>query len=96
MPESPNLDAIFQQYGYRAQVTGEASFFAIHFTDKEILDYRDVLAADDKEEKTKLFFHLLNNGIFLAGSLRGNLSTEIGEPEVDRLLNVMEDYLKNR
>jgi glutamate-1-semialdehyde 2,1-aminomutase len=90
------LTGLFQQYGYRACVTGEASFFAIHFTDKEVLNYRDAIAADDKEEKTRLFFHLLNNGIFLAGSLRGNLSTEIGESEVDRLLNVMEDYLKSR
>jgi len=90
------LSELFQRYGYQARITGEASFFGIHFTNKEIWDYRSAVMADDKEEKTRLFFHLLNNGIFMSGNLRGNLSTEIGEAEINKLMNVFEDYLKKQ
>ncbi|MFC1885475.1 aspartate aminotransferase family protein [Thermodesulfobacteriota bacterium] len=90
------LSDLFQRYEYQARITGEASFFKIHYTNMEIWDYRSAVMADDKEEKTRLFFHLLNNGIFISRDTRGNLSTATGEAEINNLMNVVEDYLKKR
>lgn len=90
------LSELIQQYNYKGCVTGETSFFAFHLTDQEIWDYRDAIKCVNKVEQEKLFFHFLNGGIFLASTLRGNLSMPMGKPQIHKLLNVFEDYLAKR
>jgi glutamate-1-semialdehyde 2,1-aminomutase len=42
-----------KQYSYKARVTGEASFRAIHFTDEEVRDYRSAVKDSDEAEQEK-------------------------------------------
>ena len=88
------LTSLFDRYGYKARVTGETSFFKIHFTDREVVDYRSARQGVNKEEEKKIFFHLLNRGIFVESQVRGCLSVPMGKTEIHALLNGMEDYLK--
>jgi glutamate-1-semialdehyde 2,1-aminomutase len=90
------LAALFAFYHYKARVTGETSFFKIHFTDEEIFDYRTARKGVNKEEEKKIFFHLLNRGIFVESQTRGNISVPTGKKEIHTLLNAVEDYLKKR
>jgi glutamate-1-semialdehyde 2,1-aminomutase len=89
-----SIASLMQRYKYRGSVTGETSFFKIHFSENEICDYRSALIAVNKKEQSKLFFHFLNNGIFLESQIRGNLSVPMRGKEIHCLLNVFEDYLK--
>ena len=89
------LAGLMEQYRYKGCVTGETSFFKIHFTDEDVYDYRTALKGIDREEESRIFFHCLNHGIFLESRVRGCLSTPMKETEIHTLLNVFEDYLKN-
>lgn len=79
------LTEVFEEVGVKAQVTGVASLFNIHFSDQEIIDYRDAAAAD-KELALLLFLDLLNRGISLAPRGMGCLSTPMTETELDALV----------
>ncbi len=88
------LSDLFQKYNYEGCVTGEASFFKVHFTREEVWDYRSAMKAVNKTEQQKIFFHLLNRGIFLESKIRGCLSVPMGRPEIHALLDAFEDYMK--
>ncbi len=88
------LSSLFERYGYKARVTGETSFFKVHFTDQEVVDYRSAQKGVNKEEQKKIFFHSLNRGIFMESQVKGCLSVPMGKAEIHKLLEVMEDYLK--
>jgi glutamate-1-semialdehyde 2,1-aminomutase len=90
------LTSLFGWYEYKACVTGETSFFKIHFTDEEIIDYRSAQRGVNKAEARKVFFYLLNRGIFLESTVKGCLSAPMQKKEIHALLNAMEDYLKKQ
>jgi len=90
------LSGLFDRYGYKARVTGETSFFKVHFTEQEVVDYRSARKGVNKEEERKIFFHLLNRGIFVESQVKGCLSIPMGRAEVHALLEAMEDYLKKQ
>lgn len=90
------LSFLFDRYQYKVRVTGETSFFKIHFTDQEITDYRSAQKGVNKEEQRKIFFHLLNRGIFLESQIRGCLSVPMEKEEINILLDRVEDYLKKQ
>jgi glutamate-1-semialdehyde 2,1-aminomutase len=90
------LSGLFDRYGCRARVTGETSFFKVHFTDQEVVDYRSARKGVNKEEERKIFFHLLNRGIFVESQIRGCLSVPMEKAEIHALLDAMEDYLKKQ
>jgi glutamate-1-semialdehyde 2,1-aminomutase len=90
------LTLLFDRYGYKARVTGETSFFKIHFTDGEVVDYRSAQKGVNKAEARKIFFHMLNRGIFLESTVKGCISVPMQKREIYALLNVMEDYLKEQ
>jgi glutamate-1-semialdehyde 2,1-aminomutase len=90
------LSDLMQHYRYKGCVTGETSFFKIHFTTDEIYDYRSAKKCEDKAEQAKIFFHSLNHGIFMESKVRGCLSVPMGKAEIHKLLNVFEDYLKKK
>lgn len=86
------LTEVFEEVGVKAQVTGLASLFNIHFTDQEIIDYRDAAAAD-KELASLLFLDLLNRGISLAPRGMGCLSTPMTETELETLVTNVKSSL---
>jgi len=86
------LTEVFEEVGVKAQVTGVASLFNIHFTDQEIIDYRDAAAAD-KELASLLFLDLLNRGISLAPRGMGCLSTPMTETELNALVSTVKASL---
>lgn len=67
------------------QVTGLGSLFGIHFTDREVLSYRDI-AAGDYDLRDRMFLGLLNEGILMASNLVGSLSTATTRDDVDGFL----------
>ncbi|MFX0200771.1 MAG: aspartate aminotransferase family protein, partial [Candidatus Hodarchaeota archaeon] len=79
------ITEVFEEVGVKAQITGVASLFNIHFTDQEIIDYRDTAVAD-KELASLLFLDLLNRGISLAPRGMGCLSTPMTETELEALV----------
>ena len=90
------LRNVFQKYRLPAQVTGEASFFAIHLKEGEISDYRSVVRGANQKLRREMFLFLINHGIFCDSSLRGVLSTPMTMKEINIFLNCVEDFLKNR
>lgn len=88
------LRDLFARYGIPAQITGEASFFAIHFKSGEITDYRSVATGVNKLLEKGMFVHLLNHGIFCSSNLRGVTSTPMTMKEINSFLNATEDFLK--
>jgi glutamate-1-semialdehyde 2,1-aminomutase len=67
------------------QVTGLGSLFGIHFTDQEVLTYRDI-ASGDYDLRDRMFLGMLNEGILLASNLVGSLSTATSEQDVEDFL----------
>ncbi len=80
------LRAVFDELEVPAQVTGVASLFGIHFTDKEIVDYRSALSSDGDMTKA-LFTGLLNEGILIQTGGAGALNTLTTDEEVDALVD---------
>ena len=67
------------------QVTGLGSLFGIHFTDREVLNYRDI-ASGDYDLRDRMFLGLLNEGILMASNLVGSLSTATTEQDVGQFV----------
>jgi glutamate-1-semialdehyde 2,1-aminomutase len=80
------LNQLFHQQNVPAVVTGLASLFRIHFTAKPIRNYRDTLRKN-MESHGKLFFWLLNHGIYLDARGMGCLSLPMEEEHVDTLVD---------
>ncbi len=90
------LRSIFRKYRLPAQVTGEASFFAIHFVEGKVVDYRSVMRGANQKLRKEMFLFLLNHGIFCDSSLRGVLSVPMTTEEIHFFLDRVEDFLENR
>jgi len=83
---------LFRELRIRAQVTQGGSLFNIHFTDREILNSRDVAHADHNLLR-EFFFSLLNRGIYIAPRGYGCISTPMTENEIDMLLETLRSSL---
>ena len=75
------------------QVTGLGSLFGIHFTEKEILNYRDI-ASGDYDLRDRMFLGLLNEGILMASNLVGGLSTATTQQDVADFLAAFQAALE--
>jgi len=74
----------FQKTGIDGQVTGAGSLFRIHMHSLPLVDYRSAHAAGiDTQTLERVIRALRDNGVLLAGSGLGALSTPMGEAEVD-------------
>ena len=82
------LAAVFDELNIPAQITGAASLFGIHFTDRPITDYRSVVRADAAMTKA-LFTGLLNEGILLQTSAAGALNALTRQPDIDALVTAI-------
>lgn len=74
------------------KVTGLGSLFGIHFTDREVLNYRDI-AGCNHDLRDRMFLGLLNEGILMASNLVGSLSTAITEDDVEEFLTAFRTAL---
>ena len=82
------LAAVFDELNIPAQITGAASLFGIHFTDRPITDYRSVVRSDAAMTKA-LFTGLLNEGILLQTSAAGALNALTRQPDIDALVTAI-------
>ena len=75
-----------------AQVTGAGSLAQIHFTDRQVKDWRSAATA---RTDLRTVFHLLlmDRGIFAATRAFFNISTPMGEAEVDKLIDAAHSAL---
>ena len=82
------LAAVFDELNIPAQITGAASLFGIHFTDRPITDYRSVVRSDAAMTKA-LFTGLLNEGILLQTGAAGALNALTRQPDIDALVTAI-------
>ena len=87
------LNALFARKGEAAQAIGVGSLFNIHFTDREIVNYRDV-ARSDRARMKRFHLALLNHGIILAPRGMGAVSTPKGEAELAALVDAVDMALE--
>jgi glutamate-1-semialdehyde 2,1-aminomutase len=87
-----NLRKVLADLEITAQVTGAGSLAQIHFTDREVRDWRSAATADT-DLRTVFHLLLLEKGIFSATRAFFNISTPMGTTEVDRLISAAESSL---
>ena len=74
------------------QITGIGSMFKIHFSASPVRDYRSAQQASHAIHEA-LFFFGLNRGLYLSSGGRCCLSTAMGDAEVDKYLEAVEEFL---
>jgi glutamate-1-semialdehyde 2,1-aminomutase len=77
-----NFNNVLEEVGIIAQVTGTGSFSQIHFTKEEVKDWRSA-ATGRLDLKVMLQLLLMDRGIFPAARCMFNISTPMGEKEID-------------
>ena len=83
------LAEVFASHRVPVQVNSAGSLFALHFTDRPVVDYRGV-AASDKKRTRDFFLGLVNHGVLMAPRAMGAVSTPIGEKEIDRFIDAVD------
>ena len=81
------LNAVFSELDVSVQITGIGSFFGMHFTDKLISNYRDVVTTESATKKA-FFLAMLNEGVLLNG-LSGSLNVYSTGEDVDELVSAV-------
>ncbi|HYM92113.1 MAG TPA: aspartate aminotransferase family protein [bacterium] len=87
------LGSLFRRKGVAAQATGMGSLLNLHFTEREVTDFR-TMRTGDAARMRQVFFGLLNEGIFLAPRGMACLSTPMGESEIDAFVRATERALE--
>ena len=84
------IDGIFARAGIEGQASGAGSLFRIHFTARPLTDYRSAYPTPAAQAAvTALHKALLNRGIMVSANCSGNLSTVVGDAEIDRMLDAV-------
>jgi glutamate-1-semialdehyde 2,1-aminomutase len=83
------LNEVFASHKVQVQVNGAGSMFALHFTDKPVVDYR-TMAAADKRKARELFLGLVNHGVLMAPRAMGALSTPMGEDDIQQFVDAVD------
>jgi glutamate-1-semialdehyde 2,1-aminomutase len=89
------LSEVFAAHGVAAQVNGVGSLFAIHFTDRPVVDYRS-RATSDARLTRDFFLGLVNHGVLLAPRAMGALSTPMGELEIQGFVDAVDEVVAER
>ena len=87
------LSEVFASHRVKAQVNCAGSLFALHFTDRPVVDYRS-RAASDVRMTREFFLGLVNHGVLMAPRAMGALSTPIGEPEIQRFIDAVDSVVQ--
>jgi glutamate-1-semialdehyde 2,1-aminomutase len=88
-----DLATAFAEAGIPAQITGLGSLFALHLTEQPVRGYPDTLRSLS-DLRHEIFLGLYNEGILIDPRGVGNLSTAIGEEEIDRFGSVLRTVLR--
>lgn len=88
-----DLNALIAKSGLPIQVAGQGSMLAIHFNRRQLNDERDALKGDARL-KELCYFHMIENGIYMAKRGFMALSVALGEPEYERLTPAFGAFLK--
>ena len=83
------LTEVFASHGVPVQVNGAGSLLALHFTDRPVVDYRSVAAADKKRMR-EFFLSLVNHGVLMAPRGMGALSTPMAEPDIQEFIDAVD------
>ncbi len=83
------------EFGVPVQVTGMGPFYAMHFTDHAVNNFRDA-ANVDQEFKRQMFLGLMNEGILVASYMVGSLSTPMTEADVESHVDALRRVLARR
>ena len=83
------LTEVFASHGVPVQVNGAGSLLALHFTDRAVVDYRSVAAADKKRMRD-FFLGLVNHGMLMAPRGMGALSTPMAEPDIQEFVDAVD------
>ncbi|HKW06186.1 MAG TPA: aspartate aminotransferase family protein [Candidatus Dormibacteraeota bacterium] len=83
------LVEVFASHDVPVQVNSVGSLFALHFTDRPVVDYRGVAGADKKRSKD-FFLTLVNHGVLLAPRGMGALSTVMGEDDLQQFVDAVD------
>ncbi len=83
------LVEVFASHGVPVQVNAAGSMFALHFTDRPVIDYRGV-AGSDKKRTRDFFLGLVNHGVLMAPRGMGALSTPMAEPDIDQFIDAVD------
>ena len=83
------LVEVFASHDVPVQVNSVGSLFALHFTDRPVVDYRGVAGSDKKRSKD-FFLALVNHGVLLAPRGMGALSTVMGEDDLQQFVDAVD------
>jgi len=77
------MASAYAEAGISAQITGLGSLFAMHLTEAPIRSYRDTLGARN-DLRHQVFLGLYNEGVLIDPRGVGNVSTALGDAEIER------------
>ena len=83
------LTEVFASHGVAVQVNSAGSLLALHFTDRPVVDYRSMAAAD-KNKTRDLFLGLVNHGVLMAPRAMGALSTPMAEQDIQEFIDAVD------
>ena len=84
----------FADTGVDGQITGMGSLFRIHMSSTPLIDYRASLAAATQAPAlARVVQYLLDNGVLIAPTGLGALSTPMTEVEIDHFLEIFKSAL---
>jgi glutamate-1-semialdehyde 2,1-aminomutase len=90
------IDRAFETTGLTGRATGMGSLLRVHFTDREIRDYRSAYARPDEARKLAAFHRaLINHGIIAANNGLMALSTPMTEADADEIIAACESALQD-
>lgn len=88
------LTSAFVASRVRGCVTGAGSLLRIHLGTDEVVDYSTAYPDQRARERTRrLYRYLLDNGILIAPYGMACVSTPMAEPDIDRLVEVVDRFL---
>ena len=86
------LTEVFASHHVPVQVNSAGSLLALHFTDKPVVDYRTMAAADKKQARD-LFLGLVNHGVLMAPRAMGALSTPMLEQDIQQFIDAVDSVV---
>ncbi len=89
------IRSVSAEFDVPVQVTGMGPFYAMHFTDQAIGNFRDA-AGVDQDFKRQVFLGLMNEGILVASYMVGALSTPMTDADVETHLDALRHVLARR
>jgi glutamate-1-semialdehyde 2,1-aminomutase len=92
-----SLDDCFKRVAIPGRVTGLGSLFRVHGSDREFVDYRTTRAEPEEAERLRTIARdLLDHGVLISPTGLGCLSTPMGEPELEALVETFAAVLARR